>query len=340
MNSKEELKFAVMGAGYYASLQIPAWSEVAGAKPVAICNRTISKAEELAVKFAIPAVYDDAEKMFQNEEFDFVDIITHPATHAQYVYLAAKYKVPVICQKPMAFNYETCKAMVAACKDSGVPFLIHENFRCQLPNRGVKQILDEGIIGKPFRAHIQLSTGGAEVFVKEPGLMEFEDLALNDMGPHLFDVARYFFGEPQSIYCQSYRSFDYIKGDNVVSSMLRFGDLICTCEISNSVSYNVYIEGDKGWLQLGTDDSVRIKTAEGIIVREFLSPRHSWVSDYVEKKHGVNRIHGIVECNAGLFDALRSGKPAETSAEETLKTMRIIHAAKESSKSNEVIKMK
>jgi len=80
--------------------------------------------------------------MFRNEKLDFVDIITHPATHAQFVYLAAKYKVPVICQKPMAPDYETCKAMVSVCRDGGVPFMIHENFRWQPANRGVRQILD------------------------------------------------------------------------------------------------------------------------------------------------------------------------------------------------------
>ena len=340
MHSKDEKRFAVIGAGYYASLQIPAWLEVKGAKLMALCNRTISKAEDLAKKYDIPGVYDDAEKMLINEKLDFVDIITHTSTHAGYVYLAAKYKLPVICQKPMALDYETCKSMVQACMDHGVPFMIHENFRWQLPKRGVKQILDEGIIGKPYRAHLQLSTGGAEAFVNEPGLKTLENYALADMGTHLFDLARFFFGEPQNVYCQTYRSLKDIKGDNVVCSMLGFDNLICTCEISDAISYGVFIEGEKGWLELRTDDSIHINTVEGTTIRNFPSPHHSWASDYVVKRHGPDRIHGIVECNNSLFKSIRTGQPAETSAEETLKTMRIIFAALESSKSNKVIGLK
>ena len=40
-----ELRFGVFGAGFWAPFQLAAWNEVAGAKCVAIYNRTVSKAE-------------------------------------------------------------------------------------------------------------------------------------------------------------------------------------------------------------------------------------------------------------------------------------------------------
>lgn len=336
---KETLRFAVIGAGYYATMQVPAWMEVEGAVPVAICNRTKERAAAIAQKYHIPAVYDDAEEMLQKEEIDFVDIITHPSTHARHVLLAAKYKIPAICQKPMALDYQTCKAMADACSAGNVPLLIHENFRWQSPNRGVKSLLDEGTVGLPFRAHIQLATGGAECFAGEPGLRELEDFALNDMGPHLFDLARFFFGEPTSVYCRTRRTIEGIRGDNVACAMLEFEGLTCTCEISDTTSYNVYIEGDRGWLMLDADDLVHICTKEGNRMLEFQSPHHAWASDAVEKRHGRNRIHGIVACNQNLFHSLSTGDPAETSSAETLKTMNIIRAALDSSRSGQPVRL-
>jgi len=181
--------------------------------------------------------------------------------------------------------------------------------------------------------------GGAETFITEPGLMALENPGLYDMGPHLFDLARFFFGEPQSVYCQTYRSFGYLKGENIVCSLLRFGDLSCVCEISDIVPYNVFVEGEEGSLVLGTDDSVAITTKKGTDVRRYPSPHYPWVSEYDEKKHGIGCINGIVQCNASLFNAIRTGQPAETSAEESLKTMRIVNAALDSSKCVKVIKM-
>jgi D-apiose dehydrogenase len=339
MENNKELRFAVIGVGYWASLQIQAWSEVKGAKLVAICNRTVSTAREFASKYNIPNVYGDAEEMFQKEKLDFVDIITYPSAHLQSVLLAAKYKVPVICQKPIAFDLESCLAMQKACKDAGIPFYIHENYRWQQPKRGVREILDEGIIGEPFRAHIQLSYGSAETFVTEASMLNYIDFALTDMCPHLFDLSMFFFGEPQSIYCQTYKSLDFLSSDDIVCAMLRFGNVICTCEISSLINYRVFIEGKKGSLELGVGENITIKAGKEVSARQYPSPHYSWVSDYDENYHGRDCIHSIVQCNRHLFNALSTGQLPETSGDAELKVMKIIEAARESSRSNRVVQL-
>lgn len=83
---------------------------------VALCNRTRGKAEALAAEFGVPAVYDDAAELLKHERLDFVDIITDPGTHRQFVELAAAHGVPVICQKPMAPTLADARAMAAACR--------------------------------------------------------------------------------------------------------------------------------------------------------------------------------------------------------------------------------
>ena len=85
----------------------------------AVYNRTVAKAEKVAEKFGTPRVYADPEELLQKEKLDFIDIITEVPAHAPLVYLAAKYKVATICQKPMAPDYETAQKMVAACNEAG-----------------------------------------------------------------------------------------------------------------------------------------------------------------------------------------------------------------------------
>ena len=139
------LKFAVFGTGFWANFQIPAWFEVGGVELAALYNRTRSKAEAMAEKCVAwgaavaPRVYDDAEALLRNEQLDFVDIITEVPAHAPLVHLAAQHRVPVICQKPMAGDFEAACGMVNACKDAGVPFFVHENFRWQAPIRAEKR---------------------------------------------------------------------------------------------------------------------------------------------------------------------------------------------------------
>jgi predicted dehydrogenase len=44
-----------------------------------------------------------------------------------------------------------------------------------------------------------------------------------------------------------------------------------------------------------------------------------------------------VPCNAHLLDAIKTGRPAETSGEDNLKTMRLVYRAYESAARNAVI---
>ena len=68
---------------------------------MAVYNQTVPKAEKVAAKYNVPGVYSDPEELLRNENLDFIDIITEVPAHAPLVLLAAKYQVPVICQKPM-----------------------------------------------------------------------------------------------------------------------------------------------------------------------------------------------------------------------------------------------
>jgi D-apiose dehydrogenase len=280
------------------------------------------------------------KQLLRNEELDFVDIITEVPAHAPLVHLAAKYKVPVICQKPMAADFATCEGMVQVCRDAGVPFMIHENFRWQAPLRGLKHVLDAGTIGHPFRARIQFVHGLPAIFENQPFLKELEKFAFTDVGSHLFDLARFYFGEPQSIYAQCYRTRPDIKGEDVASAMLRIGDLICTCEISYSSQVErqcfpetlIFVEGTKGSVEVAPDLWLRVTTDAGTTVERHAPPFYAWADPRYAVVHS-----SIVPCNADLLHALKTGEAAETSGDDNLKTMRLVYSAYESVAQNQVI---
>jgi len=138
--------------------------------------------------YGIDRVYSDAEKLMKNEVFDFADIITEAPGHEWLTLLAAKHRIPVICQKPMADSIESCRTMVTECKKAGIPFFIHENFRWQPPFRAVKKAISDGRVGNLVRARIQLFTGGMSGYESQPYLAEIEHPMIKDMGPHIFDL--------------------------------------------------------------------------------------------------------------------------------------------------------
>ena len=61
----KKLKFAVIGAGFWARFQLSAWREVAGAECAAICDRRRGRAEALARDLGVSAVHDEPEDLFR-----------------------------------------------------------------------------------------------------------------------------------------------------------------------------------------------------------------------------------------------------------------------------------
>lgn len=77
----KKLRFALFGCGYWSQFQLGAWKELDGVECVALYNRTKSHADALAKRFGIAKTYDDPDTLLQNEELDFIDIVTDVDTH-------------------------------------------------------------------------------------------------------------------------------------------------------------------------------------------------------------------------------------------------------------------
>ncbi len=336
-----DLKFAVLGTGFWSHYQIPAWFETGGVDLVAVYNRTVARAEKVAEKFGVPRVYDDPEELLQKETLDFVDIITEVPAHAPLVQLAAQYQVPVICQKPMAPDYETAQKMVAVCREAGVPFFVHENYRWQAPVRELKRVLDEGHIGRPFRGRFQF-VHALEPFVWEnqPLLKSLERLVVADQGSHQLDLARFFFGEAQSVYCQHLRTRDDILGEDVASITLKMENAICNVEISfvSKTEWGhfpeelIYLEGTRGTLELAPDFWIRLTTDAGTRLWRHLPPRYAWADPNYDVNHA-----SMVPLHQDFLNALQTGQAPENAGEDNLKTMQLVYAAYESAARNQVI---
>jgi D-apiose dehydrogenase len=336
-----DLRFAVFGAGFWARYQLAAWREVAGATCVGIYNRTRAKAERLAQEFGIPAVEDDAEALLDAVKPDYVDIITDPDTHAQFVELVARRGLPVVCQKPLAPSLAEAERMAQSCAAAGVPLIVHENWRWQRPIRELKAVLASGIVGRPFRGSI-FYCSSFPVFENQPFLKEVDQFLLADVGVHILDAARFLFGEASRVYCQTEKVHQDIRGEDVATLVMRMGDLTCNAEISYASLLErerfpetyILVEGDAGSVELGPDYWIRTTTASGTHSRRYPPPLYPWADPAYSLIHS-----SIVPCHADIFDAIRTGRRAETDASDNLRTLRLVFAAYESAATGRAVEL-
>ncbi len=334
-----KLRFAVIGAGFWARYQLAAWKELDGAECVAVCDRDHAKAESLAGACGVPAVYNAPEALFRHEQLDFVDVITGPDTHPALVMLAAEHKLPVITQKPMAPSLAVAHQMIAACRAAGVPLLVHENFRWQTPLRELYNVLSQDPIGRVFRGRIEMISG-FPVFDNQPYLKELDQFILADMGVHILDVARLFFGEADRLFCLTDRVHGDIKGEDVATVTMRMGGrTIVTCHMGYAGNFlehdrfpetYAFIEGERGSIELGPDYWIRVTTESGTHAKRYPPHHYPWADAAYDVAHS-----SLVACNANLLRAIRGEGPAETTGEDNLKTLQLVYGSYDSARSGQ-----
>jgi predicted dehydrogenase len=335
-----ELRFAILGTGFWARYQLAAWQELRGARCIALYNRTRAKAEALASEFAVPAVYDNAERLLQREKPDFVDVITDVHTHRPFVELAAAHGIPVICQKPLAPTLADARAMLEACQRSSVPLFVHENWRWQSPIRELKRVLDSGAIGRVFRARVAY-TNSFPVFDNQPFLRELEQFILTDVGTHILDTTRMLFGEVHTLFCQTTRVHPDIRGEDVATVMLGMvSGATVTCEMSYASRVEqdrfpetfIFVDGDRGSAELAPDFWIRVTTADGTLARRYPLTTYAWADPCYTLVQGAG-----VACNANLLGALQGLSDAETTGQDNVKTLELVFGSYDSATTGRAI---
>ena len=326
----DKLRGAVIGCGFFAQNHLHAWNDIADVRLVAVCDKDAAKAKAAAETFRVPAWYDSAEEMFAGQKLDFVDIATTMPTHRALVELAARHKVPTIVQKPFAPAWEDCMAMVGACNAAGVPLMVHENFRFQAPLMAVRRVLEAGEIGTPYFGRVSFRTG-YDIIAGQPYLAREEKFIILDLGIHVLDMARVYFGEAETVYAQTQQIRPNIVAEDMATMLLRHrsgATSIVDCSYSSQISPEpfpqtlVHIEGTRGSVQLHLGYRMSV-LSDGVTREESVdSPLLSWTSQpwHTAQESVLNTQRHWVEC-------LRTGRTPQTSGADNLRTYALVDAA-------------
>lgn len=250
-------KVALIGCGFFARNHMHAWADLDGARVIGVCDIDPAKADAFAAEFGA-SPFTDAATMLAALSPDIVDIATTVASHRPLVELAARHARLVICQKPFAETLADARAMVAACDAAGVTLMVHENFRWQRPYREASARIARGDIGTP--RFLRLSFRHAfDIYAGQPYLAEVADLALTDIGPHMFDMARALVGDATGVFCQTQRRNPAVAGqDAFLAQLIHSQDCVTSleCSFHSVVSPDpfpqtlAWIEGGAGTLEV------------------------------------------------------------------------------------------
>src|SRR5262245_3993920 len=151
------LNIGLIGYGFMgrthsnAFLQAPRFFEL-GCKPVlkAVAARKEDRVKKFAENWGYESYATDWRDLVSRKDIDVIDIASPNDTHHEIAIAAAKAGKMVMCEKPLGRNAREAEAMTAAVEAAGVPNTVWYNYRRVPAVTMIKQLLDEGKLGRIF----------------------------------------------------------------------------------------------------------------------------------------------------------------------------------------------
>lgn len=314
----QEVNWGIIGCGNVTELKSgPAFNKVEHSKLAAVMRRNGALAQDYAKRHGVPKWYDDANLLIKDPEVNAVYIATPPDTHASYAIAAMKAGKPVYVEKPMARNYEECKEMIRVSEETGIPLFV-AYYRRTLPAfLKVKELVDDGIIGKLLTVHIQLHKTAAEkelppekhswhVNPEIAGAGHFFDLA-----SHQLDFLDFLFGPIIKVHGIAANQAGYYKAEDTVTGTFLFGNGIigtgswCFVADESSVADYIEITGTLGKISLPcfNPGDLQLSTAKGTLNFSFNNPENI---SYNLVNQVVQDLRGEVDCVSTAKTAART----------------------------------
>jgi predicted dehydrogenase len=189
----------ILGSGFIVNeCHLVAYRK-AGFNPVAIASRTQARAAEVAKRHDVPRVYAHYHELLDDPSIEVLDIAVPPNAQLALIREACRRRTVkgILAQKPLGMNYREALDAVSLCDEAGITLAVNQNMRYDQSVRAAKSILDEGLLGEPVLATIDMR--GIPHWM--PWHRELRSLTLRIMSIHHLDTFRYWFGNPDTVHC-------------------------------------------------------------------------------------------------------------------------------------------
>ena len=198
------VRLGIVGAGGIANFHhIPNLLKHPRAQITAVCDVNEAAAAETAQRHDIAYIYTDYRAMLEEAPLDAVVVCTSNNQHAPVSLAAIEKRLHVLCEKPLALNEAEARELAITAERAGVIHGVNFSYRTNPAVRFVKEIVESGDLGIIYQISLQYLQGhnaDPDVPVRPGSAWRMQrSLAglgvLGDLGSHLIDLARFWFGE-------------------------------------------------------------------------------------------------------------------------------------------------
>ncbi|MFP6676700.1 MAG: Gfo/Idh/MocA family oxidoreductase [Pirellulaceae bacterium] len=197
------IRYGLIGYGLFGQHHARLIQQADGLELIAISARSAASRQAAASDHEGVAVLSDYRDVLSHDDIDIVDIVVPNRLHFEIAYAALQAGKHILLEKPMALEVEQCHTLNALASEKQRTLAVGHELRLSSLWGRVRDLIDEGVIGRPQYTLIELSrfpyrqgSEGWRYNKQRVGSWVLEEPI------HFFDLARWYMGsagEPVSV---------------------------------------------------------------------------------------------------------------------------------------------
>lgn len=190
---KEPVRLGVVGLGWWGRVLTEAAARSGAAEVTACFARTEATRESFASEVGCRPTSSLTE-LLEDDDVEGVLFATPHTGHLEHVVQAAAAGLHVFVEKPLTLTVAEARQAIAATDAAGVVLMVGHQRRRQIPNRRIKQMLDDGSLGTPLLAESTFVVPSGYPDNWRNSRVETPLGAMTGLGVHHVDTFHYLLG--------------------------------------------------------------------------------------------------------------------------------------------------
>jgi predicted dehydrogenase len=282
--ASEPVKMAIAGVGVMGRDHLKnalTLQQEGAVKLVGLADVELDRVKRPGEEHDVPA-FQDYNQLLDETKPDFVVVATPHPQHEEVTVAAARRKVHVLCEKPIAHTVAAADRMIEACKRAGVLLGIDFNQRTTPAYIRAAQLIAGGELGALYRVNFIASAwyrtqayydsgGWRGTWAGEGGGV------IMNQAPHHLDLYCWLAGVPQRVKATALTRIHEIEVENTVAALLEHGpervDTFYTTTAEWPGRTEFLFAGDKGRLVVA-ERQLRLYRLEKGLAEELMNSPH------------------------------------------------------------------
>ncbi|MUH36726.1 gfo/Idh/MocA family oxidoreductase [Zobellia amurskyensis] len=332
----------IIGTGSIVHTYVKCLSEMEGVRIVGLCTKSKDRVEQVKAEFGLP-VYSDYDSFLALPEIDLVCICNESGKHSEAIQAAAMARKHILSEKPLEVTTEKIDGLIALCKEQKVLLGCVLQNRCSTDYRRVEEAVKSGKLGKLLMGNASINWYRSEAYYSKSnwrGTIKLDGgAAFINQGIHTVDLLMNLMGAAASVFANVQTRVHKIEGEDVGAVLVNYengaiGTITAGTALFPGYPERVEVYGEKGsiimeggkiiaWNIKGEDSPELTSEEQG-----------SGAADPTAIGHQNHKI--VLQ---DMVEAIRNNRKSMVDGAEARKSVALINAIYESSRTNKLVRL-